>query len=265
MKRSTNCKIKNANKDKREMKKLSIVIPAFNEKKLIIKILKKIKKIKMPNTYIELIIVDDGSDDGTKEILKKEGLKYADKVLYHEKNKGKGAALRTGFKETTGDVIIVQDADLEYDCMEIPNVVRPIFNDECDVCYGSRFLNNKYTGYKQNQYANKILTKLTNLITGFRISDMATCYKAFKGDIIRNIEIEENRFGFDPEITIKISKKKLRLKEVPIHYNYRTKEEGKKIRAKDGFRALYCIFKYKIIKSKKTKNSKNGFQNLQKV
>ena len=227
-------------------KKLSIVIPVYNEKNLVIDVLKKVREVKIPDTKIEIIVVDDYSTDGTRELLKKDGLKYADKVLYHEVNKGKGAGLRTGFKETTGDVVIVQDADFEYDCNEIPSVVKPIFDGEADVCYGSRFLNKEYKGYKQNQLANKILTGLSNLMTGLNVTDMETCYKAFRGDLIRNVNIVENRFGFEPEITAKISKKKVKLVEVPIHYYPRTVEEGKKIKLKDGFRALYCIAKYKF-------------------
>ena len=234
----------NENK-KRKIDKLSIVIPVYNEKDLVIDVLKKVRKLTIPKTDIEIIVVDDYSTDGTRELLKKNGSKYADKILYHDVNKGKGAGLRTGFKESTGDVVIVQDADFEYDCEEIPSVVKPIFDGEVDVCYGSRFLVDEYKGYKQNQLANKVLTGLSNLFTGLKVTDMETCYKAFKGDLIRSIDIVENRFGFEPEITAKMAKKKVKLKEVPIHYYPRTKEEGKKIKLKDGFRALYCIAKYK--------------------
>lgn len=235
----------NNKKDTAKNKKVSIVMPVYNEEKLVIGVLEKVREVKIPGADVEIIVVDDYSTDGTREILKKDGLKYADKVLYHEVNKGKGAGLRTGFKETTGDVVIVQDADFEYDPMEIPNVVKPILDGKCDVCYGSRFLKEEYKGYKQNQLANRILTGLSNFMTGLKVTDMETCYKAFKGDLIRKIDIKENRFGFEPEITAKISKKKVKLIEVPIHYYPRTKEEGKKIKLKDGFRALYCIAKYK--------------------
>ena len=225
--------------------KLSIVIPVYNEKDLVIDVLKKVKEIKIENTDIEMIVVDDCSKDGTREILKKQGKKYADKILYHEVNQGKGAALKTGFHEITGDVAIVQDADFEYDPMEIPSVVKPLFDNKADVVYGSRFLNKEYKGYKQNQLANKVLTGLSNFMTGLKVTDMETCYKAFKADFIKNIDIKEKRFGFEPEITAKVAKAKLKLIEVPIHYYPRTKEEGKKINIKDGFRALYCIAKYK--------------------
>ena len=236
-----------ATQEKKNKKdKLSIVIPVYNEKDLVIDVLKKVRKLTIPNTDIEIIVVDDYSTDGTREILKKQGPKYADTILYHEANQGKGAGLRTGFAESTGDVVIVQDADFEYDSDEIPSVVKPIFDGEVDVCYGSRFLEDEYKGYKSNQLANKVLTGLSNFMTGLKVTDMETCYKAFKGDLIRSIDIKENRFGFEPEITAKMSKKKVKLKEVPIHYYPRTKEEGKKIKLKDGFRALYCIVKYKI-------------------
>lgn len=233
-------------KSVKKNKKLSIIIPVFNEKDLVIEVLKKVRKLTISKIDIEIIVVDDYSTDGTREILKKQGKKYAHKILYHDFNKGKGAGLRTGFKESTGDVVIVQDADFEYDPMEIPSVVEPILKGKCDVCYGSRFLNKEYKGYKQNQLANKVLTGLSNFMTGLKVTDMETCYKAFKGDLIRSIDIVENRFGFEPEITAKISKLKVKLIEVPIHYYPRTKEEGKKIKLKDGFRALYCIAKYKI-------------------
>ena len=226
-------------------KKLSIVMPVYNEKELIIPVLKKVKEIKIDDVDIELIVVDDCSKDGTREILKEHGLEYADKVLYHEVNQGKGAALKTGFQEISGDVAIVQDADFEYDPMEIPSVVKPIFDGEAEVVYGSRFLNKEYKGYRQNQLANKILTKLSNMMTRLKVTDMETCYKAFPADFIKNIDIKEKRFGFEPEITAKVSRAKLKLIEVPISYYPRTKEEGKKIKLRDGFRALYCIAKYK--------------------
>lgn len=226
-------------------RKLSIVMPVYNERDLIIPVLQKVKEVKIDGIDIELIVVDDCSNDGTREILQEHGLKYADKVLYHEVNQGKGAALKTGFKEITGDVAIVQDADFEYDPMEIPLVVKPIFSGEADVVYGSRFLNKEYKGYKKNQLANKFLTSLSNMMTHLKVTDMETCYKAFPANFIRNIDIKEKRFGFEPEITAKVSRAKLKLIEVPISYYPRTKEEGKKINIKDGFRALYCIAKYR--------------------
>ena len=237
---------KEVKEEKKNTKKLSIVMPVYNEKNLVIDVLKKVREIKIPGVDIEIIAVDDCSTDGTREILKKDGLKYADKVLYHEVNQGKGAALKTGFQEISGDVAIVQDADFEYDPMEIPSVVKPIFDGEADVVYGSRFLNKDYKGYKQNQLANRVLTGLSNFMTGLKVTDMETCYKAFPADFIKNIDIKEKRFGFEPEITAKVARKKLKLKEVTISYYPRTKEEGKKINVKDGFRALFCIAKYKF-------------------
>ena len=227
--------------------KLSIVIPVFNEKNLVLKVLEKINEIKIENVETEIIVVDDFSNDGTREILKQEGGKYTNKIIYHDFNQGKGAALKTGFNEITGNIAIVQDADFEYNPMEIESVIKPIIDGEADVVYGSRFLNNKYEGYKKNQIANKILTKFSNFVTGLKVTDMETCYKAFTADFIKNIDIKEKRFGFEPEITAKIAKSKLRLKEVPISYFPRTKEEGKKINIKDGIRAIYCIIKYRFI------------------
>ena len=230
---------------KNKRNKLSIVIPVYNEKELVIAVLKKVREIKIKDTDIEVIVVDDCSTDGTRDILKKDGKKYADSILYHDINQGKGAALKTGFSAITGDVAIVQDSDFEYDPMEIPKVVKPIFDGEADVVYGSRFLNSSYKGYKQNQLANKVLTGLSNFMTKLKVTDMETCYKAFKADFIKNIDIEEKRFGFEPEITAKVARAKLKLIEVPISYYPRTKEEGKKIKFSDGIRALYCIAKYK--------------------
>ena len=229
----------------KKMKKLSIVIPVYNEKDLVIDVLKKVRSLKIDKTDIEIIVVDDYSTDGTRDILKKKGIKYVDKILYHDENQGKGAALKTGFSEVSGDVVVVQDADFEYDPMEIPKVVKPVFDGICDVCYGSRFLDSEYKGYKKNQLANKLLTKLSNKMTKLNVTDMETCYKAFKKDFIKNIDIKEKRFGFEPEITAKVAHAKLKLIEVPISYYPRTKEEGKKIKLSDGVRALYCIMKYK--------------------
>ena len=233
---------------KQTTNKLSIVMPVYNEKDLIIEVLKKVKEIKIENTQIEIIVVDDYSTDGTREILKKDGMQYADKILYHDINQGKGAALKTGFNEISGNIAIVQDADFEYDPMEIPSVVKPIIEKEADVVYGSRFLKKEYKGYKQNQLANRVLTGLSNFMTGLKVTDMETCYKAFPADFIKNIDIKEKRFGFEPEITAKVAKAKLKLKEVPISYYPRTKEEGKKINIWDGFRALYCIAKYRFMR-----------------
>ena len=223
---------------------LSVVIPCYNEKNSIEEIVKKV--IKAPVKNKEIIIVDDCSIDGTSDLLDKKIAPMVSKIIHQEKNAGKGAALRTGFKAATGDIVIIQDADMEYDPNEYSKVVPPICNDEADVVYGSRFSKGvKYEkAYKKNIIANKFLTWLSNLFTGLKITDMETCYKAFRREIIQSIDIKENRFGFEPEITAKVAAKKVRVKEVPISYYPRSIEEGKKINWKDGMRAIICIVKY---------------------
>lgn len=224
-------------------KTLTIIIPCYNEEKSIVDLVKKVIESPIPNK--EIIVVDDFSTDGTRQILKTEVKPLVNKIIYHKKNGGKGCALRTGIKEATGDVVIIQDADLEYDPMEYPLVVTPIFEDKADVVYGSRFLNRAGGGYLANRIANKLLTKFSNLFSHLNCTDMETCYKAFKREIIQSIYIQEERFGFEPEITAKIAKKEIRFAEVPISYYPRTTAEGKKIGLKDGLRAIYCIWKYK--------------------
>ena len=222
---------------------LSVVIPCYNEKDNIHKIIERV--LASPVADKEIIIVDDKSTDGSTQILRNEIAPLVSKVVYHEVNQGKGGALRTGFAHATGDIVIIQDADQEYDPQEYPKVVGPIAAGECEVCYGSRFLGQAAKGYRANQLANKGLTWLSNLFTHQKLTDMETCYKAFRREIIQSVDIQENRFGFEPEITAKISGKGIRIKEVPISYNPRTNEEGKKIGVKDGFRAIYCIWKYR--------------------
>ncbi len=224
------------------MEKLSIVIPCYNEKDNILSIVKKVNGISEYEK--EIIVVDDFSTDGTRDILENDVKPLVSKILYHDVNMGKGAALRTGFSHATGDVVIIQDADDEYDPTEIPKVVKPIFEGKNDVVYGSRFLEGKREGYLANRIANAFLTFLSNLFTGQKLTDMETCYKAFKRELIQGIEITENRFGFEPEITAKVSKT-VKIAEVPISYKPRTNEEGKKIGLSDGIRALYCIAKFR--------------------
>lgn len=224
--------------------KLSIIIPVYNEEKFIQDIIQRVKNSNTGKIKKEIIIVDDCSSDNTRKILKKKINKKVDKIIYHEHNQGKGAALRTGIKEATGDVVIIQDADFEYDPNDYLKVVTPIFENKAEVVYGSRFLNKKFKGYKKNIIANKFLTFLSNLFSHQKITDMETCYKAFKREVIQSITIEENRFGFEPEITAKIANKKIKIHEVEISYNPRTHEDGKKINYRDGLRAIYCIIKY---------------------
>lgn len=226
------------------MHKLSVIIPCYNEENHILELVKKVKAAPIENK--EIIVINDCSTDGTKQVLENEVKPLVSKIIDHKVNQGKGAALRTGIKAATGDIVIIQDADFEYNPQDYDKVVLPIINDEADVVYGSRFLgNNDNEGCKANRTANAFLTNLSNLFTGLKITDMETCYKVFKREIIQSINIEENRFGFEPEITSKVAKQKVRVKEVPISYNPRTKEEGKKIGYSDGLRAIYCILKYR--------------------
>lgn len=223
---------------------LSIVIPCYNEKASIRTIVDKVREASV--AHKEIIIVDDCSTDGTSEVLDTEIAPLVSKVIHQKQNGGKGAALHTGFAAATGDIVIIQDADMEYDPNEYARVIEPICNDEADVVYGSRFAETKRydDAYKQNIAANLFLTRLSNLFTGLKLTDMETCYKAFRREIIQSIQLKEKRFGFEPEITAKLASRKVRMAEVPISYYPRKVEEGKKINWKDGVRAIYCIVKY---------------------
>lgn len=224
--------------------KLSVVIPCFNEVGTIGQVVEAVKA--SPIKDCEIIIVDDCSTDGTRELLMSKLESQVDQVIYHKNNKGKGAAIRTGFAAVSGDIVIVQDADLEYDPQEYPLLIEPILNDKADVVFGSRFQGGRphRVVYYWHMVGNKILTTLSNMLTNINLTDMETCYKAFRVEIIQSIKIQENRFGFEPEITAKVAKKNCRIYEVGISYYGRTYKEGKKIGWKDGIRAIFCIFRY---------------------
>ncbi len=228
------------------MQKVSIIIPVYNEKNTLKLLLEKVISADFSGLDKEIIMVDDCSTDGTTEILKELSKEY--KVLFHEKNQGKGAAIRTAVKEATGDFIVIQDADLEYLPNDYDKLLPLLINDEADVVYGSRFRNweNDKNFILKNKIANKFLTLLTNILYGAKITDMETCYKAFKREFLQSINIKSNRFDFEPEITAKIMKRKARLKEVSISYIGRGHEEGKKINWKDGIHAILTLIKYRF-------------------
>ncbi|PLZ06524.1 glycosyltransferase family 2 protein [Fischerella thermalis] len=226
--------------------KLSVVIPCYNEIGTIVQVVEAVKASPVKNC--EIIIVDDCSTDGTVELLKTEIESQVDQVIYHSKNRGKGAALRTGFAAATGDIVIVQDADLEYDPQEYPIMIQPILDNKADVVFGSRFQSGRphRVVYYWHRVGNGFLTMLSNMFTNINLTDMETCYKAFRREIIQSIKIQENRFGFEPEITAKVAKMQCRIYEVGISYYGRTYKEGKKIGWRDGFRAILCILKYNL-------------------
>ena len=226
--------------------KLSILIPCYNEEKTIKLILDKVKSNINPTD--EIIIIEDFSTDKTQDILKNELVNNTYKIIYNKKNYGKGYSIREGIKAATGDIILIQDADLEYNPNDYKKLIDPIKNNIADVVYGSRFIGSEQRRvlFFWHTLGNKFLTFLSNMTTNLNLTDMEVCYKAFKSEILKNIKLEENRFGFEPEITAKIARKKLRIYETGISYFGRTYEEGKKITWRDGIRAIFCIFKYSI-------------------
>jgi glycosyltransferase involved in cell wall biosynthesis len=226
---------------------LSVVIPVYNEKDYIEKLIESVLVVDVEK---ELIVVDDCSTDGTRDVLKGLEGRAGVNVLYHEKNSGKGAALRTGFSKASGEIVIVQDADLEYDPREYPKLIAPILEGKADVVYGSRFAGGEAHRVLLfwHMVGNKFLTLLSNMFTNLNLTDMETCYKVFRKEVLDRITVKENRFGFEPEVTAKVSRLGVRIYEVGISYSGRGYGEGKKIDWRDGVRALWCIIKYNIFK-----------------
>ncbi len=227
--------------------KLSIVIPVYNEVSTIQEIVSRVKNA--PVSDKEIIIVDDGSTDGTRDLLRERIEAEVARVIYQPQNHGKGYALRTGFQAATGDIVLVQDADLEYDPNEYPALIEPIVSDKADVVYGSRFVGAgpHRVVYFWHYVGNRLLTLFSNMLTNINLTDMETCYKVFRREVIQSIDIREKRFGFEPEITAKVARKQVRIYEIGISYFGRTYEEGKKIGWKDGMKAIWCILKYNLL------------------
>src|SRR5881398_1455308 len=226
--------------------KVSIVIPCYNEKDTIEKIVEAVRGAAIESK--EIIVVDDCSQDGTKAVLEERVAQIADRIIYHPANRGKGAALRSGFAAATGEIILVQDADLEYSPEDYPALLEPLMSDKADVVFGSRFMGGRphRVLFFWHMVGNKFLTLLSNMLTNINLTDVETGYKAFKAPLIKSIQIEENRFGVEPEIIAKLARTGCRIYEVGISYSGRTYAEGKKINWKDGLRAIYAIFKYNL-------------------
>jgi glycosyltransferase involved in cell wall biosynthesis len=232
------------------MTKLSVVIPAYNERHTVADLLRRVAEAPLPDGLeLEMLVVDDGSSDGTRELLRELEAK-ADppfRLIEHPRNRGKGAALRTGFEHAAGDVVLVQDADLEYNPRDYPVLLQPILEDEADVVYGSRFLGGPHrVMFFWHYVGNRLLTTMSNMFTDLNLSDMETCYKVFRAEVLGRLNLVSNRFGIEPEITAKIAKAKVRIYEVPISYHGRTYAEGKKIGWRDGVSAIWAILRYNV-------------------
>lgn len=225
--------------------KLSVVIPVFNEVRTLEEILARVQAAPFDK---EIVVVDDYSTDGTVDLLKKIGGETENiRIFYHDRNRGKGAALRTGFAGVRGDIVIIQDADLEYDPREYPRMLEPILDGRADVVYGSRFLGGPHRVlFFWHYLGNQFLTLLSNMLSNLNLTDMETCYKAFRREVLEGLDLKSDRFGFEPEFTAKVARRKFRIYEVPISYSGRTYEEGKKINWKDGVAAIFAILRFRL-------------------
>src|SRR5216684_2004415 len=229
-----------------EPMKVSIVIPCYNEKNTIAKIVEAVRSAPVENK--EIIVIDDGSNDGTQTLLREKLSGAIDQIIYHPVNRGKGAALRAGFEAASGDIILVQDADLEYSPEEYPVLLEPIISGKADAVFGSRFMGGRphRVVFFWHMVGNRFLTLLSNMFTNLNLTDLETCYKAFRAPLVKSLDLRENRFGFEPEVTAKLAKARCRIYEVGISYNGRTYSEGKKVNWKDGFHAIYAIVRYNL-------------------
>jgi glycosyltransferase involved in cell wall biosynthesis len=225
--------------------KLSVVVPVFNERNTILEIVRRVRQVDIPK---EIIIVDDYSTDGTRAALQELPPSEDLKIIFQPRNMGKGAALRRGFEGVSGDIVVIQDADLEYDPVDYPVLIRPILEDKADVVYGSRFLGGPHRVlFFWHSVGNQVLTTLSNMLNDLNLTDMETCYKVFRTDVLRKIKLRETRFGFEPEFTAKVAKARCRIYEVPISYHGRDYAQGKKIGWKDGIAAIYFTIKYRLV------------------